>query len=151
MSSSSYNAFITNNRDPDNVRFGAAAKEHARLFYNDAGLLLSMAIADGALFGFDTIDDVQQQVIPPGEDELILRFKSEMQAQPICRQCTRTGMTNKPIPKKAFPPSSRVPPSMPGADISGRHTSVERLQHLTQADPRVFVQSNPANCSSVDS
>lgn len=33
---------------------------------------------------------------------------------------------------------------------SGRNTTVERSQHLTQADPRVFGQSYVANCSSVD-
>lgn len=38
--------------------FGAAAKEHKRLFYNDASFLLAMAIADGALFGYDSLDDI---------------------------------------------------------------------------------------------
>lgn len=31
-----------------------------------------------------------------------------------------------------------------------RYTAVERSQHLTQADPRVFGQSYVANCSSID-
>jgi hypothetical protein len=34
--------------------------------------------------------------------------------------------------------------------LLGRNTTVERSQHLTQADPRVFGQSYVANCSSVD-
>lgn len=31
-----------------------------------------------------------------------------------------------------------------------RYTAVQRSQHLTQADPRIFGQSYVANCSSVD-
>ena len=34
--------------------------------------------------------------------------------------------------------------------VAERYTSVQRSQHLTQADPRVFGQSYVANCSSVD-
>ena len=36
-------------------RFGAGAKEHKRLFYNDAGFLLALAFADDALFGYDSL------------------------------------------------------------------------------------------------
>jgi hypothetical protein len=31
-----------------------------------------MAIADNALFGFNSLDDLRKQEIPPGETELIL-------------------------------------------------------------------------------
>jgi hypothetical protein len=34
--------------------------------------------------------------------------------------------------------------------VAEKYTSVQRSQHLTQADPRVFGQSYVANCSSVD-
>jgi hypothetical protein len=55
--------------------FGAATKDHERLFYNDAGFLLAMAIADNALFGYESLGGCTAQEIPSGEDELVLRFK----------------------------------------------------------------------------
>ena len=54
--------------------FGAAGKEHEKFIYNDAVFLLTMVITDGALFGYNTLNDVQRQEIPAGENELILRF-----------------------------------------------------------------------------
>src|ERR1700761_2149458 len=87
----------------DHSSFGAAAKEHKRLFYNDAGFLLAMAIADGALFGYDTLDDLRQQVIPAGKDEVILRFKRSSLDRPILRKCTKAGgVTDEPMTKAAF-------------------------------------------------
>jgi hypothetical protein len=49
---------MKNNRDPKNVVFGTAGKEHDKFIYNDAAFLLSIAIADGALFSYKTLDDV---------------------------------------------------------------------------------------------
>ena len=40
-------------------------------------LLLALAFADKALFGFDSLDDFWKQEIPPGEYELVLRWKDE--------------------------------------------------------------------------
>ena len=74
---------MKNNRDPDNIvyvfsspfalhcvrllgadsealsSFGAVAKEHEKLFYNDASFLLAMAVADNALFRYESLEDVQ--------------------------------------------------------------------------------------------
>lgn len=62
-----------------------------------------MAIADGALFGYDTLNDVRQQVITTGKDEAILRFKGAMLDRPILRKCTKAGrVTDDPMPKSAF-------------------------------------------------
>ena len=44
-----------------------------------------MAFADGALFGFDTLDDLWQQEIPPGENELILRWNDSKLETKILR------------------------------------------------------------------
>jgi len=119
--------WVKNNRDPENIvyvfpfllsfiiflllsadgealfSFGAAAKEHEKLFYNDAGFLLAMAIADGALFGYESLEDVRAQEIPSGQDELILRFKDSALERPILRKCTKTGgVTDDPMPKSSF-------------------------------------------------
>jgi Protein of unknown function (DUF3435) len=87
-------------------RFGAAAKEHGKLFYNDAGFFLAMAIADDALFGHTSLEDVQKQEIPANENELVLRFKDSSLKQPVLRRYTKAGgeggITNEPMPKSAF-------------------------------------------------
>ena len=49
--------WVKNNRDPENVVFNTAGREHEKFIYNDAFLLV-MAIADGALFGYETLDDL---------------------------------------------------------------------------------------------
>jgi hypothetical protein len=55
------------------------------------------------LFRYDTLDDVRQQTIPSGKDEIILRFKDEMLDHPILRKCTKAGgVTDAPMPKSAF-------------------------------------------------
>lgn len=83
--------------------FGAAAKDHERLFYNDAGFLLAMAIADNALFGYESLEDVRAQEIPSGKDELELRFRESALRRPILRKCTKTGgVTDGPMPKSPF-------------------------------------------------
>ena len=83
--------------------FGAAAKEYETAFYNDAGFLLATAIADDALFGYESLEDVQAQEIPAGQDELILRFKHPVLERPILRKCTKTGgVTDDSMPKSSF-------------------------------------------------
>jgi len=62
-----------------------------------------MALADGALFGYKTIDDVRNQVIPAGKNELVLKIKDEVLDLPILRRCTKAGgVTNEPMPQSAF-------------------------------------------------
>lgn len=84
-------------------RYGAAAKEHQRLFYNEAGFLLMLALADGALFGYDTIDDFRQTVIPDGDDQVILRFKDSALDLLVCRKCTKSsGVTDDLMSQSTF-------------------------------------------------
>ena len=62
-----------------------------------------MAIADNALYGYESLADVQKQRIPEGDNELILRFKDSVLEQPILCQCTKKdGVTNQPIARNAF-------------------------------------------------
>lgn len=62
-----------------------------------------MAIADGALFGYDTFADLQDQEIPAGENELVLRFKDSALDKPILHSCTKAdGITDEPMPRSAF-------------------------------------------------
>jgi hypothetical protein len=62
-----------------------------------------MAVADSALFGIESLDDLQKLEIPPGEEELILGFKESALDRPILRKCTKEkGTTEEKMPKKAF-------------------------------------------------
>ena len=62
-----------------------------------------MALADGALFGVESVDDLQKKEIPPGENELILRYNESSLKKPILRKCTKAGgVTDEPMPKSAF-------------------------------------------------
>jgi hypothetical protein len=49
---------VKNNHNPENIVFSSADKEYEKSFYNDAAFLLAMAIADGALFGYEMLDDL---------------------------------------------------------------------------------------------
>lgn len=71
--------------------------------YNETGFLICMAIADGALFGIESLDDLQKMEIPSGENELVLRYREAVSVKPILRKCTMAGgVTDEPMPKAAF-------------------------------------------------
>jgi hypothetical protein len=62
-----------------------------------------MAVADNALFGIESLDDLQTLEIPTGEDELILSFKKSALSRPILRKCTKEkGIIEEIMPKSAF-------------------------------------------------
>ncbi|KAL8974222.1 MAG: hypothetical protein Q9197_001535 [Variospora fuerteventurae] len=95
--------WVKNNRDPEKFIFGTAGREHEWFIYDDTEFLLTMAMADQALFGYDTFADLQEQEIPAGQDELVLPFNDSVLDKPILRTCTMAdGITNEPMPKFAF-------------------------------------------------
>lgn len=63
-----------------------------------------MALADNAIWGIDSFEDLWQLQIPLGEDELILRWKNDsIEALPILRNATMLhGVTEEPLPKRTF-------------------------------------------------
>ena len=62
-----------------------------------------MAVADNVLFGIESLDELQQLEIPPGEDELMLNFKESALNRPILSRCTKQKGTAEGImPKNAF-------------------------------------------------
>jgi len=71
--------------------------------YNDGALLLAMAIADKALFGFNSMEDLWRQKIPTGEDELPLRWNESVNDLPILRKATiNDGVTKERMSKSMF-------------------------------------------------
>jgi hypothetical protein len=69
---------VENNRGPKNIGFGTVGREHDRFIYDHSAFVLTMAMADKALFGCETFADLQKLEILPGENELVLRFKEYM-------------------------------------------------------------------------
>ena|SRR5947209_16268758 len=62
-----------------------------------------MALADNALFGIKSLDDLQAREIPAGEEQLILYFKESTLNQPILRKCTKEkGTLEEKMPESAF-------------------------------------------------
>jgi hypothetical protein len=62
-----------------------------------------MAVADGALLGINSIDDLMKKRIPPGQNVLHLRYRASALEKPILRRCTRdVGVTDDPMPKSSF-------------------------------------------------
>lgn len=51
--------WVKNNRDPENIVFNAAGKEHKKFIYNNAIFLLIIIIADSTLFRYKTLGDLQ--------------------------------------------------------------------------------------------
>ena len=77
--------------------------EHDKLTFDDTQHLLALALADGALQGIDSIEDLWQIRICEGDDELPLRFKDRIKALPILRNATmKDGMTTDPLSKSTF-------------------------------------------------
>jgi hypothetical protein len=89
---------VKNNNDPENVVFDAPAKDHVEFIWNDAGLLLALAIADGAIYGFETMEDLRSQKIPNHMDGLFLRIKPQIQHRHVLHCCTKSGgITDEPM------------------------------------------------------
>jgi Protein of unknown function (DUF3435) len=66
-------------------------------------MFVAMAVADNALFGYSSLEDLRKQKIPAGQDELVLRFKDSALNRPILRKCTKTsGVVDEPMPKSLF-------------------------------------------------
>jgi len=57
--------------------FDAAGKEHEKFTYNDAAFLLTLTIADTALFGIKSLDDVRDMEILISETRLIPRYNDD--------------------------------------------------------------------------
>ena len=84
-------------------RFGASTSQHGTLLHDDTQFLLALAIADHAIWGVNTLDDLWQLQIPDGNDELPLRWNNSVMHLPILRNATmRDGVTNEPLLKRTF-------------------------------------------------
>jgi hypothetical protein len=85
------------------LSFGSIGKQHHILFYNSAAYFLALVIADKALLHIESLEDLLEMEIPPGQDEIGLMFKDSILDLPILRKYTKgKDTTEEPMPKHAF-------------------------------------------------
>ncbi|RHZ53912.1 uncharacterized protein CDV56_104401 [Aspergillus thermomutatus] len=94
--------WVKNNIDPDNTALGAAIWDCDEPLYAGALFLLALAIADGALFGYSSAADFFEQVIPPGLNQLPLRWNEEALDWCIIRHTTAKGVSEDPLSKERY-------------------------------------------------
>ena len=139
--------WVKNNRDPKNVVFCTAGREHDKFIYDTAAFFLDLAMVDRALFVYEISTDLREQEVPAGQKQLILRFRESILDKPILYKCTRAdGVIDEPIPKSAFTDILRsnfrnagylyttlihAIRWQLGKKVDELYTEVQRSQHLT--------------------
>jgi hypothetical protein len=83
-------------------RFGTAIWDCDEPIYAGALFILALALADGALFGFTHPEEVFEQRIPPGENELVLSWKGDARDRCIVRSVTAEGVGEDPLTKEQY-------------------------------------------------
>ncbi|KAI9773208.1 MAG: hypothetical protein M1839_002216 [Geoglossum umbratile] len=158
--------WVKNNRDPENITYGASTSQHTKLIFDDTQYLLALAFADKAFYEIDSPEKFWQLQIPKGEKALILRWEDAVKNLPILRNATlQKGVSETPLPRVTFERIVRSVMRMSGyfgyatvhairrylgKKLNERYTETERSQHITQNDPRVYGQSYTANTTSCD-
>ncbi|KAF4227251.1 hypothetical protein CNMCM8980_005978 [Aspergillus fumigatiaffinis] len=94
--------WVKNNVDPKNAALGAAIWDCDEPLYAGALLLLALAIADGALWGYSSAADFFEQVIPAGRNQLPLRWNDEALNRCIIRHTTAKGVSEDPLSKERY-------------------------------------------------
>ena len=84
------------------IRFGTAIWDCNEPIYSGALYLLALALADNALYGFSSSEEVFEQRIPEGQDELVLRWNEEAEDRCIARGITAEGASEDPLTKEAY-------------------------------------------------
>ncbi|KAF5861576.1 hypothetical protein ETB97_012826 [Aspergillus alliaceus] len=87
---------VKNNKDPENTMFGTAIWDCDEPIYSGALYLLALALAGNALYGFPSPEEVFEQRIPGGQDELVLRWNEEAEDRCIVRNVTAAGVSEDP-------------------------------------------------------
>ncbi|KAI9764363.1 MAG: hypothetical protein M1840_008501 [Geoglossum simile] len=158
--------WVKNNRDPENITYGASTSQHMKLIFDDTQYLLALVFADEAFYGIKSPEKFWQLQIPEGEELLPLRWEDSVKNLPILRNATlENGVFKEPLPKATFERIVRFVMRISGyfgfatvhairryvgKKLNERYTETERSQHITQNDPHVYGQSYVVNTSSCD-
>ncbi|KAJ5839490.1 uncharacterized protein N7525_004678 [Penicillium rubens] len=80
--------------------FGIGIRDSNRPQFASGYLLFSLALAHGAIYGVDTVDDLAQFDLSNGE--IHLRWKEEYMDKPVLRHATADGPQETPLTKQKF-------------------------------------------------
>lgn len=88
--------------DVKTIRFGTAIWDCDEPIYSGGLFLLALALADNALYGFSSPEEVFEQRIPEGQDELVLRWNEDAKNRCIVRKVTAAGVSEDPLTKETY-------------------------------------------------
>ncbi|KAK3898146.1 hypothetical protein C8A05DRAFT_38281, partial [Staphylotrichum tortipilum] len=107
-----------------------------------------MAIADGALFGIHSLDDLWQQRIIDDDNEMPLLWDESASALPIARRVEHGKVTLQPMSEAKFRRMFNM--VLTGSGYVERYTPAERSQHVLHYHPGIFDAFYAGNVSSCD-
>lgn len=85
------------------IIFDTALSGHSKFFYNEIAFLLSLAVADKALYGLNSLQELDDIQIPEGDDKVQLLWAEEVKSRPILKTVTQNaGVIDKPMTEDAF-------------------------------------------------
>ncbi|KAK6810460.1 hypothetical protein RU639_013781 [Aspergillus parasiticus] len=156
--------YVKNNKDPENTIFGTAIWDCNEPIYSGALFLLALALADNALFGFSKPEEIFEQRIPEGEDELVLRWNDEAKDRCIVRRVTAEKVSEEPLTKERYQEGLRNILVNAGYFVTATVHAMRRelgkavqdkysalvAQILTHRSKAVYGNDYLANCSGVD-
>ncbi|KAK3896489.1 hypothetical protein C8A05DRAFT_20540, partial [Staphylotrichum tortipilum] len=150
--------FVKNALHPDDIAHSMTGRQHGRLRYNDGFFLLAMAIADGALFGIHSLDDLWEQRIIDGDNEMPLLWNESASALPIARRVEHGKVTLQPMSEWRF--RRMFDAVLTGSDYVGIRPSVHQIRretagklnsaHVLHYHPGIFDAFYAGNVSSCD-
>ncbi|KAI2741899.1 hypothetical protein DTO013E5_5321 [Penicillium roqueforti] len=156
--------WLKNNRCPQYTVFGIGIRDSNRPQFASGYLLLSLALAHGALFRVNTVDDLAQFDLSNGE--IPLRWKDEYLEKPVLRHATADGPQETPLTKQKFCSCLRQIFAAAGyfgelatihcirrnlgKKVEKRHGSAPVSQIMAHQGPGTFPEHYQAHCSSMD-
>ncbi|OQD85679.1 hypothetical protein PENANT_c009G09656 [Penicillium antarcticum] len=155
--------WLKNNRDEKYTVFGIGIRDSNKPQFASGQLLLALALAHGALFGIETLSDLEECDLSNGE--IPLEWKESFKTKPIFRNVTADGPQEIPLTNKEF--SSYLHQIFDAAgysehptihclrrnlakEVESRYGSAPVSQILAHRDPKTFPEHYQAHCSSID-
>ncbi|KAJ5139024.1 uncharacterized protein N7515_003872 [Penicillium bovifimosum] len=155
--------WLKNNRGEKYTVFGIGIRDSNKPQFASGQLLLALALAHGALFGIETVSDLEEFDLSNGE--IPLEWKESFKTKPIFRNVTADGPQEIPLTNKEF--SSYLHQIFDAAgysehptihclrrnlakEVEARYGSAPVSQILAHRDPKTFPDHYQAHCSSID-
>ncbi|KAJ5829188.1 uncharacterized protein N7525_007441 [Penicillium rubens] len=156
--------WLKNRRCEKYTVFGIGIRDSNRPQFASGYLLLSLALAHGAIYGVDTVDDLAQFDLSNGE--IRLRWKEEYLDKPVLRHATADGPQETPLTKQKFCSCLRQIFTAAGyfgelatihcirrnlgKKVEKRNGSAPVSQILAHRGLNTFPEHYQAHCSSID-